>query len=109
MREHFKDDETVIFLKEPVDDWEAIVDEEGQTMLQKFYADQEKYSFPFQMMAYISRLALLRDALKGSPNATIISERSLYTDKLVFAKMLFDMKKIGKIESLTSIIYPRFT
>ena len=50
----------VIFLQEPVDEWENIKDSAGNTMLEKFYQDQEKYSFPFQMMAYISRLALLK-------------------------------------------------
>jgi len=49
----------IVFLKEPVDEWEKIKDENGLTMLTKFYSDQEKYSFPFQMMAYISRLELL--------------------------------------------------
>jgi predicted AAA+ superfamily ATPase len=39
-------EEKIIFLKEPVDDWESIRDKNGLTMLQKFYADQEKYSFP---------------------------------------------------------------
>lgn len=68
----------IVFLKEPVDDWEKIRDKEGSTMLQKFYADQEKYSFSFQMMAYVSRLALLRDTIRENPNAIIISERSLY-------------------------------
>lgn len=42
----------IIFLKEPVDVWETIKDEEGKTMLEKFYADQEKYSFAFQMMVF---------------------------------------------------------
>ena len=64
-------------------------------MLQKFYEDQEKYSFPFQMMAYISRLSLIKETIDKTPNATfIITERSLYTDKYIFAKMLFDTKKI---------------
>jgi deoxycitidine kinase/deoxyguanosine kinase len=95
----------VIFLKEPVDDWETIRDAEGRTMLQKFYADQEKYSFPFQMMAYITRLTLLRTAIRQNPNSIIITERSLYTDKMVFAKMLHDT---GKIEDVNYAIYLRW-
>jgi deoxycitidine kinase/deoxyguanosine kinase len=98
-----------VFLKEPVDEWEKIKDENGTTILEKFYSDQEKYSFPFQMMAYVSRLKVLRDALKNirenalnnKNNATkktiIITERSLYTDKMVFAKMLYDSRKIEHI------------
>lgn len=75
---------------------------EGRTMLQKFYADQDKYSFPFQMMAYISRLALLKDTIRQNPDAIIITERSLYTDKMVFAKMLHES---GKIEDVNYQIY----
>lgn len=97
LKKVFENNANVVFLREPVDEWESIKDAEGTSMLQKFYADQEKYSFPFQMMAYISRLALLKEAMKKHPGAIIITERSLYTDKFVFAKMLHDMKKIEDV------------
>jgi len=104
LKTHYKNDERIIFLREPVDEWEKIKDKEGNTMLQKFYADQKTYSFPFQMMAYISRLSILRDVIKKNKNRDIIiiTERSLYTDKYVFAKMLYDQ---GKIEDVTYQIY----
>lgn len=109
LRHYYSNNSHVIFLKEPVDDWAKIQDENGVTMLEKFYADQEKYSFPFQMMAYISRLKVLRDALKyikslntSDKKFVIITERSLYTDKMVFAKMLSDA---GKIEHINYQIY----
>lgn len=54
----------IIFVKEPVDEWASIKDVNEITMLEKFYNNQEKYSFPFQMMAFISRLALLKEAIK---------------------------------------------
>jgi deoxyadenosine/deoxycytidine kinase len=97
LKKQFNNNPNVVFLREPVDEWESIKDAEGTSMLQKFYADQEKYSFPFQMMAYISRLALLKEAMKKHPGAIIITERSLYTDKFVFAKMLHDMNKIEDV------------
>ena len=50
----------ICFLQEPVDQWNMITDENGKTMIECYYADPDKYSFPFQMMAYISRLALIR-------------------------------------------------
>lgn len=101
LQKHFTK-EKIVFLKEPVDDWESIKDENNVTILEKFYQDQEKYSFSFQMMAYISRLAKLKEAVKNNPGAIIITERSLYTDKMVFAKMLFDN---GKIELVNYKIY----
>lgn len=86
----------VVFLQEPVDIWNTIRDDEG-TIIEHFYKDQDKYSFPFQMMAYISRLAKIREAIKKYPKAIIITERSLYTDKYVFAKMLYDNNKIDEV------------
>jgi deoxyadenosine/deoxycytidine kinase len=124
LKKHFNTNNRVIFLREPVDEWSKIKDEDGVTILEKFYADQEKYSFSFQMMAYISRLKLLKDAVNEcraetfkyiqehdctkphNPNEKIvyyiITERSLFTDKMVFAKMLYDT---GKIELVNYEIY----
>ena len=88
----------VVFLQEPVDKWATICDDAGVTMLEKFYKDKKKYAFAFQMMAYISRLELLQKACREHPDAIIITERSLYTDKHVFTKMLHDTLDIETIE-----------
>ena len=100
LRQHYKEDVNVVFLKEPVDEWVKIKDKNGITILEKFYEDTEKYAFSFQMMAYISRLKVLKDTLKNinsTKKTIIISERSLYTDKMVFAKMLYDTNKIDHV------------
>jgi deoxyadenosine/deoxycytidine kinase len=91
-------DKKIIFLREPVDEWENIKDENGTTILEKFYADQKTYSFSFQMLAYISRLSLLKKTIQNNPHAIIITERSLVTDKMIFAKMLYDSGHIKYIE-----------
>jgi deoxyadenosine/deoxycytidine kinase len=93
----YKNNTNILFLQEPVDIWNEIQDEEGITILEKFYNDTNKYAFQFQMMAYISRLSILKKCLKQNYKY-IITERCLYTDANVFAKMLFDDKKISKIE-----------
>ena len=87
----------VLFLQEPVKQWEDI-SSNGESILEKFYANQEKWAFSFQMMAYISRLDILRKAVKANPNGIIFTERSLFTDKNVFAQMLYDDKKINDID-----------
>jgi len=107
LKKYYKNNSYVIFLKEPVDEWEKIKDANGKTILEKFYENQEKYAFPFQMMAYISRLNEVKNVLKSIPldsdqKYIIITERSLYTDKCVFAKMLHDS---GKIEDVNYKIY----
>jgi len=98
LKKYYEKNENVVFLKEPVDEWENIKDKSGNTMLEKFYSDQKRYSFSFQMMAFISRLVLLKDAIKENKNVVIITERSLFTDKSVFAQMLYDMGNIEDVE-----------
>jgi deoxyadenosine/deoxycytidine kinase len=102
LKKHFKNNSNIVFLKEPVDDWEPITDENGITILEKFYKDSSKYGFSFQIMAFISRLNVLREEFKKNPHAIFISERSLFTDKLVFAKMLYES---GNIELINYKIY----
>jgi len=83
----------VIFVDEPVELWTKICVND-ETILEKFYEDQIKYAFSFQMMALISRIQLLKKAVKDNPNAIIVTERSLYSDKNIFAKLLYDEGKI---------------
>ena len=97
LRKQYQHDAAVCFLDEPVHIWNTFKDEQGVTILEKYYADQKRYAFPFQMMAYISRLSALRTALKKNYKL-IIMERSIYTDSGVFAKMLYDDGKIEEIE-----------
>ena len=106
------------FLLEPVDEWTDITDEQNVPILTKFYEDTDKYAFTFQMMVYLSRLALIKKTVdnfrqngrKQKEKLVIITERSLLTDKEVFCKMLYDSKKISKIEyAVYSKWYKTFT
>jgi len=99
---YFSDNKKIVFLKEPTEDWKCITDENGITILEKFYENPTKYGFSFQIMAYISRLNIMKEERKKNPNVIFITERSLFTDKLVFAKMLFDS---GNIELINYRIY----
>lgn len=90
--------ENVVFLEEPIEEWNTITNKNGKTMIELFYESKEKYSFAFQMMAYISRLSILKKTIEDNPNSIIICERSLYTDKNVFAKMLYDDGYIEEVE-----------
>jgi deoxycitidine kinase/deoxyguanosine kinase len=78
----------IVYVKEPVEDWEKIKDEEGKSMLDLLYSDAKTHSFAFQMMAFITRLNALKEARKENPGAILITERCLQTDAEVFAKML---------------------
>jgi deoxyadenosine/deoxycytidine kinase len=96
------------FLDEPVKIWESIQDESGINILEKFYGDQETFSFPFQIIACVSRFKVIKDALKKiklqniNKKVIFITERCLYTDKMVFAESLY---KSGKISYINYQIY----
>ena len=91
----------IIYLQEPVKEWESFVDKQtNENILQKFYTNPDNWSFSFQMMAYISRVAQLKNIINKhkNDNYVIITERSVLTDKNVFAQMLYDAKKIHDID-----------
>ena len=94
----------ILFIQEPVDTWNSVVDENGVTILSNYYKDQKRFAFRLQMLAYISRLALLRDAVKKGYKY-IITERCVGTDRNVFSKMLYDK---GDIEHDEYIIYKKW-
>ena len=50
------------------------------------------------MMAYISRLSSLKKKFQKNTYNYIITERSLFTDRNVFCKILYDNNLIEKIE-----------
>lgn len=101
-------DINIVYLQEPVNEWNKVRDRDGVTILENFYENPSKYAFPFQMMAYITRLKLIMNAIEENTNyinemnksskTIIVMERSLWTDKNIFAKMLYDDGKIGKME-----------
>ena len=93
-----KNDNSVIFVDEPTGEWEEVKDENGVPILTNLYSDVKRFAFRFQMMAYITRLKKLRQALKTPNVRLIITERCLLTDAHVFAKMLYDSKKIEQDE-----------
>lgn len=91
-------EEEVCFLDEPVALWNEVCDENGVNILTNLYKNIRANAFKFQMMAYISRLSLLRKAVKDPKIKLIITERSVETDRNVFAKMLYDVGDISQDE-----------
>ena len=90
LQKYYKDNTEICFCPEPVDSWTKIVDDNNTPILTNLYKNTKKFAFRFQMMAYISRLHLLRSKVKENKYKIIITERSVQTDRNVFAKMLFD-------------------
>ena len=90
----------IYFLEEPVDIWESIIDKsDNKNIIEKFYENNEKYAFSFQMLAYISRLTQFKEILNSNIKYDyIFTERSIYTDKHIFCKMLYMNGQINNIE-----------
>ena len=91
----------VIFVNEPVSEWLEIKLGD-KNALELFYENQKENSFWFQILAYITRLRNLLNIIENNQkNKIIICERSIYTDKYVFAKMLYETGNISEIEWIT--------
>ena len=88
----------IIYLPEPVDEWHKFKNKDGTDIIEEFYNDPKKWAFSFQMLAYISRLHILKETIRKNPHSIIISERSVYTDKNVFAEMLYTEGSISEID-----------
>jgi deoxyadenosine/deoxycytidine kinase len=102
----FKNNRNILFLREPLHIWESIQDSNGESILAKFYANPTAYAFTFQVMAFVTRVSMLRKAIKENPNCQmIICERSLEADRNVFAKMLYDD---NMIEDINYKVYLQF-
>jgi len=78
----------VVYVPEPVHLWEEIRSDTGANMIELFYGNQQKYSFAFQVMAFVSRYKLLEAAVQANPDSIIIAERGLAADS-IFASMLY--------------------
>jgi deoxyadenosine/deoxycytidine kinase len=102
LKTYFKDREDICFLDEPLDKWKQIIDNDDKNILENYYLDQKKWGFSFQMMAYISRLSQLKEALNREKYKIIFTERSVESDRNIFAKMLYDE---GIIEEIDYKIY----
>jgi len=100
LKEAYAGRDDVHFVEEPVDSWRQVKDSDGVPILTNFYKDKKAFAFRFQMMAYISRLALLRATVREHAGRCriIITERSVDTDRNIFAKMLYDSGDIAHDE-----------
>ena len=73
---------------EPVGEWLSLKTADGKSLLELFYEDKQRWAYTFQNCAILTRLRLLKQVLQSTKKAVIITERSVLTDRFVFAEML---------------------
>ena len=87
------------YVPEPVDTWMGVKDKNDNNILKLFYSDFKRWSYTFQNFAFITRTLIMEESIKNKKDSNIfISERSVFTDKNVFAKMLFDDNLMSELE-----------
>ncbi len=89
-------DVAVVF--EPVGEWMTLKNAEGKSLLELFYEDKRRWSYTFQNCAILTRIRGIKNAIKQSKKRVILTERSVLTDRFVFAEMLRDAGDIDPME-----------
>ena len=88
---------------EPVGDWLNMKNDAGESLLSLFYRDTARWCYTFQNCALLTRLMdterILREwKPEDGKTPILITERSVLTDRYVFAEMLHRQGKMDKLE-----------
>ena len=102
MREVFPEAEIVV---EPVGEWMQFKNKEGKSLLELFYEDKRRWAYTFQNCALLTRTKALSDVIASTKKQVIITERSILTDRYVFADML---REAGDIDEMEWSLYLRW-
>ena len=101
----------VTVIMEPVGTWMSVKDSSGKSLLDYFYEDKKRWSYTFQTCAFLTRMMDTERVLSsvsaktdGTP-VVVITERSVLTDRYVFADML---RKDGAMNALEYDLYCRW-
>ena len=96
LEKYFNSSDNIICLREPVEEWINLKDSKGDNILNYFYSNQERWSYTFQMNAFMTRIQSINNNCKK--NKINFIERSIYTDKNCFALLCKENNSINDIE-----------
>ncbi len=81
---------------EPVDEWKSVQNnEDGKNLLQCYYEEQNRWGFSFQLYGLLTRF---HDTMKKQQKELRFVERSIFSYKNVFARFLYENKKMNSLE-----------
>jgi deoxyadenosine/deoxycytidine kinase len=97
----------ITVVQEPVADWITLRNQEGKNLLELFYEDTSRWCYTFQNCALLTRLLdterIMREwKPEEGKIPVVITERSVLTDRYVFAEMLH---REGKMDDLEWTLY----
>ncbi|MBA3752356.1 deoxynucleoside kinase [Candidatus Dependentiae bacterium] len=80
---------------EPHEKWQNVG---GHNLLDNFYADPERWSYTFQMYAFITRTMERKNAALRNSKPFQILERSVYSDRYCFAQNCYELNVMSELE-----------
>lgn len=100
----------ITVVQEPVADWVTLKNDEGENLLELFYRDTARWCYTFQNCAILTRLIDTQRILsEWKPQEgklpVFVTERSVLTDRYVFAEMLH---REGKMDALEWSLYMKW-
>ena len=107
LKKEFEGNPEICFLREPLDDWNEVRDEEGRPMLELFYANPSKMALSFQTLVFLTRYQLIDEAIKKGYKI-IVTERCLESDT-IFANMSRELNNLSSVDfQVYSKMYSQF-
>lgn len=85
----------IAFLPELVDEWVQLKDNNNKNILECYYNNKKRWGYTFQMNVIVSRI---KNIVKNGDKKIIFIERSLFTDKNIFSKLLYDNGDLNDLE-----------
>jgi len=89
-------DKCVNTFQEPVDNWTSFKDEHNVSIFEYYYKEPTKYAFSFQMHVLMTRFQNMKRAKKEKH--PVVCERSIQTDKHIFAQCMLELNNMSHIE-----------
>ncbi|KAM8973316.1 deoxyguanosine kinase, mitochondrial-like [Pelodytes ibericus] len=95
-----------VFITEPIHKWQHVHDSTSphsmNNLLQLMYEDPSRWSYTFQTISCMSRFKTQieppSELLLNQKEPVQVFERSIYSDRYVFAKSLFELGHLNEIE-----------